>query len=71
MFASIPNFPHGLYDIIISHNVKVGKNCTIYHQITIGRGKGGVPKIGAGCVVTHDVPNDTTVICGGNRIIKH
>ena len=38
--------PHGLYGIIISHNAKIGKKCTIYHQVTIGEGKGGAPIIG-------------------------
>lgn len=39
-FESIPNFPHGLYGIIVSHNVIVGSNCTIYHNVTIGEGNG-------------------------------
>ena len=45
-FASPPNLPHGLYGIIISHNAVVGKNCTIYHQVTIGEWKNGAPNIG-------------------------
>lgn len=45
-FLGIPNLPHGLYGIIISHNAKIGKGCTIYHQVTIGEGKGGAPEIG-------------------------
>lgn len=45
-FADIPNFPHGLYGIVISHNAVIGKNCTIYHQVTIGEGHDGAPRIG-------------------------
>ena len=45
-FADVPNFPHGLYGIVVSHNAVIGKNVTIYHQVTIGEGKGGAPSIG-------------------------
>ncbi len=45
-FTSPPNLPHGLNGIIVSHNAVVGKNCTIFHQVTIGEGRGGAPTIG-------------------------
>lgn len=45
-FAGIPIFPHGLYGIVVSHNAVIGENVIIYHQVTIGEGKGGAPKIG-------------------------
>lgn len=45
-FAEPPHLPHGLNGIIVSHNAKVGKNCTIFHQVTIGEGKNGAPEIG-------------------------
>lgn len=45
-FSGIPNFPHGLYGIVVSHNAVIGSNCTIYHQVTIGEGNGGAPIIG-------------------------
>jgi serine acetyltransferase len=45
-FASAPNLPHGLNGIVVSHNAKIGKNCTIFHQVTIGEGRGGAPEIG-------------------------
>lgn len=41
VFAEPPILPHGLYGIIISHNAKIGKNCVIFHQVTIGDGRGG------------------------------
>lgn len=45
-FEGIPIFPHGIYGIIVSHNAIIGKNCTIMHQVTIGEGKNGAPRIG-------------------------
>ena len=45
-FASPPNLPHGLNGIIVSHNAVIGRDCTIYHQVTIGQGRGGAPTIG-------------------------
>lgn len=59
-FDGIPNLPHGLYGIIVSHNAKIGKNCTIFHQVTIGEGKGGAPVIG-----------DNVLIGAGAKIIGH
>lgn len=50
-FASRPSMPHGLYGIIVSHNAKIGKNCTIYHQTTIGEGTYGAPRIGDNVVI--------------------
>lgn len=45
-FADAPRLPHGLNGIVVSHNAKIGKNCTIFHQVTIGEGRGGAPTIG-------------------------
>lgn len=45
-FVQPPHLPHGLNGIIVSHNAVIGKNCTIFHQVTIGEGKGGAPVIG-------------------------
>ena len=50
-FKDIPSFPHGLYGIIVSHNAVIGANCTIFHQVTIGEGKGGAPSIGDNCLI--------------------
>ena len=46
LFAEPPQLPHGLNGIIVSHNAVIGKDCRIFHQVTIGEGKGGAPKIG-------------------------
>lgn len=53
-----PNLPHGLNGIIVSHNAVIGANCTIFHQVTIGEGKGGAPTIG-----------DNVLIGAGAKII--
>ena len=41
VFDEPPILPHGLNGIIISHHAHVGKNCTIYHDVTIGNGHEG------------------------------
>ena len=33
---SVPSFPHGFQGIFISEGAKIGKNCVILHQVTIG-----------------------------------
>lgn len=45
-FLTTPNLPHGINGIVISHNAVIGKNCTIFHQVTIGEGRNGAPMIG-------------------------
>ena len=51
------NFLHGTYGIFISGGAKIGRNCSIYQQVTIGSNmlidsKGfGSPKIGDNCLI--------------------
>ena len=35
-FASVPVFPHGVTGIFVSEGAKIGTNCVIFHQVTIG-----------------------------------
>ncbi len=35
-FASVPVFPHGVTGIFISEGARIGKDCVIFHQVTIG-----------------------------------
>ena len=94
-FADRPILPHGLNGIVIANDVSIGKNCTIYHQVTIAGGNGGSPtvgdnvlfgagakvvgpihignnvKIGAGCVVAIDIPDNMTVVMEKPRLILH
>ena len=62
-FKGIPNFPHGIYGIVISHNAKIGENCTIFHQVTIGEGHGGAPIIGNNVII-----GTGAIIIGGIKI---
>lgn len=57
-FLEKPNLPHGLCGIVISHNAVIGRNATIFHQVTIGEGKDGAPVIG-----------DNVLIGAGAKII--
>lgn len=50
-FMEPPELPHGIRGIFVSHNVKVGKNCRIFQQVTIGQGNGGAPVIGDNCLI--------------------
>ena len=50
-FAEPPKLPHGIRGIFISHNVKVGKNSTIFQHVTIGQGNGEAPIIGDNCMI--------------------
>lgn len=47
VFKSKPVFnPHGINGIVIASGAKIGSNCRISHQVTIGRSMGGCPTIG-------------------------
>lgn len=45
-FCGIPVLPHGLNGILIADGCKIGKNCCISHQVTIGKSRGKTPIIG-------------------------
>lgn len=69
MFDSIPSLPHGLNGIIISHNARIGKNCTIYHQVTIGEGDDiidGAPQIGDNCYIGAGAKIFGNIVIGNN-----
>ena len=47
IFESRPVFnPHGINGIVIAGGAKIGKNCHISHQVTIGASRNGRPVIG-------------------------
>lgn len=50
-FKGIPQFPHGIRGIFISHRAVIGENAVIFHHVTIGEGKGGAPQIGDNCYI--------------------
>lgn len=74
-FASPPQLPHGLYGIIVTHNAVIGKNATIYHQVTIGQGNGGAPTIGdnvyigAGAKIIGNIKIGNNVKIGANCVV--
>ena len=72
-FASTPSLPHGLNGIIVSHHAVIGNNCKIFHQVTIGEGRGGMAPhigdnvvLGAGCKIIGGVHigNNVSVAAG-------
>ena len=65
-FDSPPRFPHGLYGIIVSHNAHIGKNATIYYQVTIGEGPDGAPKIGDNCFIGAGAKITGNIYIGNN-----
>lgn len=74
-FENTPCFPHGIYGIIISCNAKVGKNCRIFHQVTIGTNGKGDPvigdnvEIGAGAKVLGPIMVGNNVKIGANVVV--
>lgn len=50
-FETPPQLPHGLNGIVVSHHAVIGKNCRIYHQVTIGETGRGAPVIGDDVVI--------------------
>lgn len=80
-FGGYPNLPHGLNGIFISQGARIGKNCTIFQQVTIGsnmlkdsRGK-GTPQIGdnvyigAGAKVIGNVRIGNNCRIGANCVV--
>lgn len=62
-FAAVPELPHGITGIFIAHGAKIGKNCLILQNVTIGSSKGKAPVIGDNCVI-----GAGAVIVGGIHI---
>ena len=51
VFEGRPSLPHGLHGVYISRYARVGKNCRIYQNVTIGEIGGRAPQIGDGCFI--------------------
>ncbi len=76
-----PTFPHSLYGIFISAGAKIGKNCVIFQQVTIGSNtlkdskNKGFPIIGdnvfigAGAMIIGNVKIGNNVRVGANTTI--
>ena len=80
-FANMPTFPHGLSGIFISQGAKIGMNCVIFHQVTIGSNTlddskhfgsptiGNNVFIGCGAKIIGNVTIGNNVRIGANCII--
>lgn len=62
-FKGIPDLPHGITGIFISHSAVIGENCTILQNVTIGSSKKKAPIIGDNCII-----GAGAVLIGGIRI---
>jgi len=62
-FSGVPILPHGLHGIFISRYAKIGSECRIYQNVTIGEVDRSAPEIGDRCLI-----GAGAVIVGGVRI---
>lgn len=71
IFETPPILPHGPYGIICGHNWKVGKNCILYHQVTLaGHGEmGNNVMVGAGAKILPGVKIGNNVKIGMNAVV--
>ncbi len=62
------NFPHPV-GIVVGKGVEIGKNCTIFQNVTIGKWNGALPKIGDNVKIYANsvIYGDTTI--GNNAVI--
>lgn len=71
-FASEPCLPHSLNSIFIGGGARIGKNCVIFQQVTIGASpmpfskKTGQPTIGDNCYIGAGAMVIGSVIIGNN-----
>lgn len=74
-FLSKPILGHGIKGIVIAGEAKIGLNCRIGHQVTIGRSRGGVPTIGndvyigCGAKIFGDIKIGNNVRIGANCVV--
>ncbi len=73
-FATPPVLLHGPNGIIVGHNVKVGKNCTIMQQVTIEESEDGIiigdnVFIGAGAKILKNVHIGDNCLIGANAVV--
>lgn len=71
IFETPPHLPHGPYGIICGHNWKIGKNCILYHQVTLAGGGviGDNCMLGAGAKVLNDIKIGNNVKVGLNAVV--
>lgn len=59
----IPSLPHGLHGVYISRFARIGRDCRIYQNVTIGEVSRKAPEIGDGCLI-----GAGAVLIGGIRV---
>lgn len=70
-----PILPHGLHGIFISRYARIGKDCCIYQNVTIGEVHRKAPQIGndcligAGAVLTGDIRIGDRVKIGAGAVV--
>ncbi|MEG1886910.1 MAG: hypothetical protein RR177_02185, partial [Oscillospiraceae bacterium] len=77
VFEEPPFLPHGIKGIFVTGNARVGKNCKIYQQVTIGIGNssneapviGDNVVIGAGAKIIGKIKVGNNVKIGANCIV--
>lgn len=74
-FQSKPILPHGLHGIYISRYAKIGKECRIYQNVTIGSVGRKAPQIGdycsigAGAAIVGDIKIGDYVKIGAGAVV--
>lgn len=63
VFGGEPVLPHGLHGVFVSRCATVGRDCRIYHNVTIGEIGGRAPQIGDSCLI-----GAGAVLVGGIKI---
>ena len=75
-FQSKPILPHGLHGIYISRYAKIGKDCRIYQNVTIGSVGKQAPQIGdhcfigAGAIIIGDIKVGDYVRIGAGSVVN-
>ena len=67
-----PHLPHGLNGIIVGHDAIIGRDCTIFQQVTIAHGGvriGDNVLIGAGAKILPQVSIGNNVKIGANCVV--
>lgn len=74
--AGIPSLPHGLHGIYISRYARIGLDCWIYQNVTIGEVDRKAPRIGnhclvgAGATVVGDIQIGDNVRIGAGAVVS-
>lgn len=51
VIAGVPSLPHGLHGIYISRYARIGENCWIYQNVTVGEVNRRAPRVGDNCLI--------------------